>query len=96
MARHIHLHMHDYGPGQNPASHKAGQVAGQRGERSHMNPHDPGSSEHEAWHAGWSQTAHRSGGGVSRPAASWSTTGKAGSNVQKGGHAPGRQYLGQK
>lgn len=24
MARHIHLHMHDYGPGQNPASHKGG------------------------------------------------------------------------
>lgn len=24
MAKHIHLHMHDYGPGQNPASHKKG------------------------------------------------------------------------
>jgi hypothetical protein len=24
MARHIHLHMHDYGPGQNPASHGKG------------------------------------------------------------------------
>lgn len=27
MAKHIHLHMHDYGPGQNPASHKRGTVS---------------------------------------------------------------------